>query len=352
MAETIAPTPWRTVVLTLVALTLGVSVVVLAFIWPAVASAPQNIPISITGTGEQLAVVTKQIDTASEGRLVLQGADSRADAVDLITQRETLGAIVLGEKPEVLVTSAASPVVSQLLTGLAAQLQAGVNAAAQAQAAAAGVEAPVIVVAVTDVVPLAATDERGAGLAASAFPLVIAGFLGGLLIALLVRGRSRRFVAVVAYSVLVGTALTLILQSWLGILQGGLGLNLLAVSLLVASMVSIIVGMHATLGRPGLPVAIVTIMLIANPISAATQPLQFLPEPWGAIGQLFPPGAGLTLLRDLSYFPEANSLGLSWLVLAIWAAVGLGLTALGLRARRGALAEAALDPSEDAAAIA
>ena len=342
MAETTAPTLWRTIVLTLVALTAGVSIVVLAFIWPAVVSKPQSIPVSLTGTGEQVASASKAIQASSGGRIDLQGADTRADAVDLIRHRETLGAIVLGEQPEVLVTSAGSPIVAQLLTGLAAQLQGAANAAAQAQAAAAGVTAPVIVVTVTDVVPLAASDERGAGLTASAFPLVIAGFLGGLVIALLVRGRTRRLVAVVAFSVLMGTALTLILQTWLGILQGGFGLNLVAVSLLIASMVAFIVGAHSTLGRPGLPIGVVTIMLVANPISAAAQPMQFLPPPWGEIGQLFPPGAGLTLLRDLSYFPEANSLLSSWLVLTVWTVVGLALVALGLKERRVALADPAI----------
>ncbi len=342
MAETPALTPWHTIVLTLLALTVGISIVVLAFIWPAVVSKPQSIPVSLTGTAEQIATVSKAMQASSGGRIDLQSADTRAEAVDLIQHRETLGAIVLGERPEVLVTSAGSPIVAQLLTGVAAQLQGAANAAAQAQAAAAGVEAPVILVTVTDVVPLAATDERGAGLTASAFPLVIAGFLGGLIIALLVRGRTRRLVAVVAFSVLMGTALTLILQTWLGILQGGFGLNLVAVSLLIASIVAFIVGAHSTLGRPGLPIGVVTIMLIANPISAAAQPVQFLPLPWGAIGQLFPPGAGLTLLRDLSYFPEANSLTGSWLVLAGWTVVGLALVALGLKERRVALADPAI----------
>jgi hypothetical protein len=134
--------------------------------------------------------------------------------------------------------------------------------------------------------------------------------------------------------------LTLILQSWLGILQGSFGVNLLAVSLFLASMSAFIVGMHSTLGRPGLPVAIVTIMLIANPISAAALPWQFLPEPWGLVGQWFQPGAGATLLRDLSYFPAASSIGFAWAVLGVWALASLALVAAGLRERR-ALAVAA-----------
>lgn len=330
-------TPWKSVVRFAFAFAAAVSIIALAFIWPSVTSRPQNIPVSIAGPAEQVGIVTDAIDEKAEGRLVISTVDSRDDAVAAIESRDSLGAIVLGHEPEVLVASAASPAVAQLLTGMAAQLQAIANA----QAAAAGVESPAIVVKVTDVVPLAATDERGSGIAASAFPLVIAGFIGGLLIALLVRGARQRVVAVFAFAAVAATVLALILQSWLGILQGSFGLNVLALSLLIASMTSLIVGMHSTLGRPGLPVAIVTIMLIGNPISAAAVPWQFLPAPWGLVGQWFQPGAGATLLRDLSYFPAAASLGFAWAVLAVWALLGLALVALGLRERRSAAAPAA-----------
>lgn len=329
--QTAAVTPWRTVAQLTVVATLGVSIVVLAFIWTSVTAQPQNIPVSISGPAAMVDAATAAIEDGAEGRVVLTTVDSREAAVDLIEARESLGAIVLGQAPEVLVASAASPQVAQLLTSLAGQLEAGANAQAQA---AMGAEAPHITVAVTDVVPLASTDERGQGIAASAFPLVIGGFIGGLVIALTVRGASRRVVGVAAYSVVLGTALTLILQPWLGILQGNLGVNLLAVSLFLASLSAFIVGAHSTLGRPGLPIAIVTIMLIANPISAAAVPWQFLPEPWGLVGQWFQPGAGATLLRDLSYFPEASSIGFAWAVLAVWALVSFALIAAGLRDRR------------------
>lgn len=327
-------TSWSEVVRLVFAFTAAVSVIVLAFVWPSIASQPQNIPVSVTGPTEQVALVTEAIEEQAEGRLDVSEADSRDDAVAAIESRDSLGAIVLGANPEVLIASAASPAVSQLLTLMAGQLEATANAAAQAQAAAAGVEAPAITVTVTDVVPLASSDQRGTGIAASAFPLVIAGFIGGLLIALLVRGARQRLVTVLGYSLVAGTVLGLILQPWLGILQGGFALNVVALSLFMASMTALIVGLHSTLGRPGLPVAIVTIMLIANPISAAALPWQFLPEPWGLVGQWFQPGAGATLLRDLSYFPEASSLGFAWAVLAVWSLVGLALVALGLRERR------------------
>ena len=57
--------------------------------------------------------------------------------------------------------------------------------------------------------------------------------------------------------------------------------------------------------------------------------MQFMVGPWGAIGQWLVPGASASLLRDLSYFPNAASLGFDWLVLAVWAIGGVALTVIG-----------------------
>ena len=68
----------------------------------------------------------------------------------------------------------------------------------------------------------------------------------------------------------------------------------------------------------------VLFLLFANPIASSANPTQFLPGPWGAIGQWFPPGAGNRLIRNLSYFPDTNST-LQWLILTGWTALGFAL---------------------------
>ncbi|CAN5564687.1 hypothetical protein BH09ACT4_BH09ACT4_20840 [soil metagenome] len=206
--------------------------------------------------------------------------------------------------------------------------------AAVARAAAAGIAPPTITVTVTDVVPLASTDERGVGLASAVLPLVIGGLLGGVLISIGLVGRSRRLVALAVYAVIAGFALAAILQGWLGVLQGAYLLNVTAICLALFAIGATMVGLASLLGRPGLALGVATLILFAVPLASAATPLEFLPTPWGAVGQWFPPGAGATLLRDLSYFPAADAV-FSWLVLVGWAVAGVLLALAGRALDRG-----------------
>jgi hypothetical protein len=252
--------------------------------------------------------------------------------VQNIEERDVYGAVVLGQAPEVLMASANGAVTSQIMSQIAGQLQQQVNAiVAQQTAAAQQAGAPTpnpIVVTVTDIVPLASTDESGTGLTAAAFPIVLRGMLGGILVSLLVVGAWRRLVSLTVYAVIAGARLAAIMQAWFGVLQGDYLANASAIALSLFATGSFIVGMTALIGPPGIAVGAIITLLIGNPISAAAQPLECLPGPWGAIGQWFVPGASITLLRDLSYFPEADAT-MPWLVLAAWGVVGVTLMFAG-----------------------
>lgn len=323
-------TRWGRVIGLAVAAAAVVVVILLAFLWPTVTSSVKDLPLAVAGQPAAVSAVKAQLDTAAEGAFDVTTVSGRDEAVDLIRTRDVYGAIVVGEKPEVLTASANGAAVSQLLGQLAQRIQAqaqqqadaAVQQAVAAGKAPAGTTAPTISVPVTDVVPLASTDSRGLGLAAAAFPLVLGGMLGGVLISILVAGSWRRLTAVALYGVAGGLAVTGILQGWFGILQGDFWLNTLAVGLSMFATAAFVVGMNALLGRPGIAVGAVLTVLVGNPLSAAAQPLQFIVGPWGAVGQWFVPGASVTLLRDLSYFPDAST-AFPWLVLLGWAAVGV-----------------------------
>ncbi|HWM32685.1 MAG TPA: hypothetical protein VNR36_00450 [Pseudolysinimonas sp.] len=322
--------PAARVVIVPVVLSVIVAVILLAFLWPVLTGAPRDLPVAVTGPAPVVGQLSEGIDAQAPGVFDLTTVEDRDAAVAAIEAREAYGALVLGAAPEVLVSSAASPVAAQALAGLAPTLQARLQQAAAAQAAAQGAEPPVVTVEVTDVVPLAETDERGAGLGSAVLPLTIGGLLAGVLITLGVAGRTRRIAALVVAAVLGGLVLGGILQGWLGVLQGSYLANATAIGLVLLACGAFVAGAASLLGRPGIAVGVVTLVLIAVPLASAATPVEFLPAPWGAVGQWFPPGAGATLLRDLSYFPAADALQ-PWLVLTGWAVVGLLVLGAGRR---------------------
>jgi len=67
-------------------------------------------------------------------------------------------------------------------------------------------------------------------------------------------------------------------------------------------------------------------------VSGLTSAPELLPQPWGAVGQLLPPGATGTLLRSVAFFDGAGGAVAAW-VLGAWAAGGLLLAAIAGRSR-------------------
>ncbi len=378
-------TPWARVVGIGVALSIVVGAILLAFAWPSITASAQDLPVGVVGTDEQVEQIQDAVDEHSDGAIALERFDDRDAAVSAIEQREAYGAIVLGaeatDAPEVLKATAASAQVAAVMDGLARTLQSqidtqiraqieqtlttaqeGMAAAVQAavQAALSGqaptapsestaVELPAITVVVTDIVPFDEDDANGAGLTVAMFPMLLGGMMGGIVLTLLVKGTGRRLVGVVVYSAAAGLVLSAVLHSWLGVLPAGYWLNAAALALTIAAISATITGLGGLFGAAGVPIGAVLMMLVANPISAATVPVEFLVSPWGAIGQLLPPGAAGTLLRSISYFPDAPTAHL-WLTLGCWAAAGLVLTAIDLPARRARAALEAPVPAEPAVA--
>ena len=357
-ARAVRPTRWPIAAVFGLVGSLLVAVIVMAFIWPAATSQPQNLPVGIDGPTDSVTTLHNALAEQNPSPFTLHHVDSRADAVSQIESRDLYGAILLGDDPEVLVSSAASPIAAQALRGVATQLQSQIDAGVKAglaeqlgaivgalqsgqrpqlpEGAAPGAAPQFPTVTVTDVVPLSEGDPTGAGLAASVFPLVLGGMLGGILLTLLVQGVVRRLVGLLVFGAAAGALITLVMQTWFGILQGDWLLNAAVNGLGVTATAAFVVGVAALVGPPGIAIGAVVTMFIGNPIAGATMPPQFLPEPWGAIGQGFVPGASATLLRSVMYFPEAATLT-QWLVLGAWAVGGVVLALIGHSRNRAEL---------------
>lgn len=335
-----------------------VTLVLLAFSWPTVTATARDLPIAVVGSQKQIDQITSQAPT---GLLIVRKTDNRDSAVAAIRHREVYGAVIVADRsPEVLLSSAASPAVANQLRTMAANLQINIdNQAIQAlqgqivqfrlgeesqadtfaddsagDPSDSSAQQPELTssqtpqVAVTDIAPFNSNDSTGAGIAISGLPLTIGGIVGGVFISLSIRSRRVRAFAVGVYGVVGGLALASVMQGWFGILQGNFALNALAAGLAIASTAAIINGFASLVGSPGIAIGAVLTMFIGNPISSLNQPKEFLAWHWGDIGQFFVPGASGTLLRDLSYFPDAPMTA-NWWTLIAWTAGGFALILLG-----------------------
>lgn len=368
-AETPERSSWIKVISTSLLASLIVAIVILAFTWPTKTMEAKNLPVSITGPEVTVSQFEQSLKDRGIETFELKQATSREDAEQQIKQRETYGAIVFteGAAPEVLTAPAANAAATQMLNGVATQLNAqiqqqalaaktealtqavqaggeqGAQAAAQLEQMKAEAEkASAMTVKTTAVVPLSESDSSGSGITISAFPLVIGGILGGSFSALRVNGTWRRFATASLYAVIGGALTALILSTWFGFIPGDFATLWAAFSATYLATASFIVGVSA-LAVPivGLGAGAVVTMFIGNPISGASMPSVFLPGAWGAIGQMMVPGASSTLLRSIAYFPEAATSG-QWLVLGSWIAFGLlaGVIGWALKERRPAKVEA------------
>lgn len=314
------PTSWRRAVGFGLGLAILVGVLVTAFAWPPAESAPRDIPVAIAGSAEATTQLEQQLATAMPGALEIERATDADAARQLIRDRDAYGAIVLEPTgpPRVLIASAGSPVVAQLLNGIADQLT----------EQAAGAPAP----RVEDVVPLSEDDPRGSVFTAAALPMVIGGMVIGILLSFVVAGVWRRIAGALAAAVAAGWVITLVTQAWLGALDGNPWANAGAVGLVIAAISMTMIGLVALIGPAGIGIGAVIMFLIGNSLSGVASAPEMLPTGWGTLGQLLPAGAGGTLLRSTAYFDGAAASG-PVLVLAAWLISGLVLAALGRRFR-------------------
>jgi hypothetical protein len=305
------------------------AVLLAAFAWPAVRSAPHDVPVAIAAPLPLAEQAGAALEEARPGAFALTPVADEAAARRAVLDREVYGAVVVGpEGAQVLTASAAGPAVAQTLQQVAAGLSDAL-----------GTDVPV-----EDVVPTPADDPRGAGLAAGALPLALGGLLAAALLTRTTAGVGRRFAGAAAIALGGGLALAGLLQGWLGALTGDYWATSGVIALGLGATAFALVGLHAVAGTAGLASGAAVVMLLGNPLSGAATAPEFLPGGWGQLGQLLPPGATVDALRSVAFFDGAAAAGPLW-VLAGWAAGGLALGGLAaLRSARGRRAEHAQEP--------
>lgn len=303
-----------------------------AFAWPSARIAPRDLPVGIAGPATATAPLEQRL-AERDGAFEVHRYDSAADARTAIKDRVVYGAVIVTPQgPELLTASAASPVVAGLLReAVTAQTPPGTEPR------------------VTDVVPTPAGDPRGSVLTASLFPLILAGAASGIVTTVLGLRRSRAALALVGAAALAGLAGASLADSWLGAFAGNWWAEAGILGLTVLAIGSTLAGLAALIGRAGLGLGAVLMILLGNPFSGVASAPELLPSPVGTLGQLLPPGAGGSALRSVAFF-DGGGVGAPLLVLGAWAAAGLTMTLLGGRRTRAADTRA-LTPTPEPAPV-
>ncbi|MFC0004688.1 hypothetical protein [Micromonospora siamensis] len=289
------------------------------FAAPAAHLAPRDLPVAVAGPPPVVAELAGRLAAARPGAFAVTTLPDAAAADRALRDREVYAAFVAGPDGVALHTApAASPTVAALLTEAAGQLAGGRP------------------VPVTAVVPADPDDPRGTGFAAGFLPLALTGMLAGVLLTVLVTGRVARLVGLLGYAVLAAGVGAVVLHDWLGVIPGDRLREAGVIGLFALAAAGTVAGLGALLRGPGLGLGALVVFLVGNPLSAIAAAPELLPQPWGAVGQWLPVGAGGTLLRSAAFFDGAGG-GRALAVLAGYATVGLLLVLLaGHRAVRPA----------------
>ena len=283
-----------------------VALVLALFAWPSSRLAPRDLPVGAVGSLPQ--------PPAGEGTFDLHRYASAASARHAIAEREVYGAVVrTGQGTTLLIASAASPLVAQLLE--------------QAWAPPAGSGPRVRIV---DVVPADPQDPHGSAFAASLLPLVLAGIAIGIGLGLGLAPGAAKAAALVVAAALAGLAGAGVVQGWLGVLEGSWPRNAAVLALTALAIGATVAGLGELLGLAGFLLGAGLMMIVGNPFSAVASAPELLPRPVGTIGQLLPPGAGGNALRSTAFFDGAGA-ARHVEVLAVWAVLGLAALLAGAR---------------------
>ncbi|WP_405826436.1 ABC transporter permease [Streptomyces sp. NBC_00838] len=289
-----------------------------AFAWPAARTAPHDLPVGVAGPAAATAPLQRGFER-QPGAFEVHRYDDEAAARAAIEERDVYGAVVAApEGPHLLTASAAGPAVAQLLReAVTARAPAGTQ------------------VRVTDVVATPPGDPRGGVFGASMLPLSLAGVATGALVSLLALRGVRALGTLFGAAALAGLTATALAHNWLDVLAGDWWAEAGVFGLAVLAIGATVAGLAALLGRAGIGLGALLVVLLGNPLSGVSSAPELLPESVGALGQWLPPGASGSLLRSVAYF-DGNAAATPALTLTAWAV--LGLAAVLLAARRTAAA--------------
>lgn len=313
--ETGTERPVRRLLTVLVGVPALLIVMLLYFLTPSLNSGAKDLPLAIAGPPQATNRITSALEAKAPGSFETTTYEQPDQARQAVKDRQAVGAIAVGANGITVMTAsgAGTPYV-QLLKGIGA-----------------GLEATGQHVTYEDLAPMTNEDPTGVTITSLALPLAFGGNVSAvLLITLLRKSPWLRMLGAALMSLASGLAITALLQFGFHTIDGGFWMTTGALTLGIAAISLTVIGAKDLLGYPGLGLGGFLILFISNPLSGIATGPQWLPAPWGEIGQLMPIGAAGTAMRSAVFFNGAGA-GQAVIVLTCWALAGLVMSALGTR---------------------
>lgn len=313
--ETGTERPVRRLLTVLVGVPALLIVMLLCFLTPSLNSGAKDLPLAIAGPPQATNRITSALEARAPGSFETTTYEQPDQARQAVKDRQAVGAIAVGANGITVMTAsgAGTPYV-QLLKGIGA-----------------GLEATGQHVTYEDLAPMTNEDPTGVTITSLALPLAFGGNVSAvLLITLLRKSPWLRMLGAALMSLASGLAITALLQFGFHTIDGGFWMTTGALTLGIAAISLTVIGAKDLLGYPGLGLGGFLILFISNPLSGIATGPQWLPAPWGEIGQLMPIGAAGTAMRSAVFFNGAGA-GQAVIVLTCWALAGLVMSALGAR---------------------
>ena len=266
---------------------------------------PHGLPVGIVGSPAAAAGIGSQLNRGAPSAFTITTYASPAAARTAIMHRAVYGAFDPGPPPVLMVAGAASRAVATLL-------QQTFQAAAPDQR-----------LVVRDLVPLPASDSGGAAAFSAVLSLVVTGVMGASVIYVVTRRRALavRLAALIVAAVGGGAVTALVTNVVVGAFSGQF-LAIWGVATLLVLAISLpVAACQVLLGLPGIAIGLVAFSVVGTPSSGGGTAPELLPDPWRAISQGLPPGAGVTAMRDVVYFHSYGATG-ALLTLGAYAVLG------------------------------
>lgn len=316
-------TPWGMLAGIVLALSAVVCLMLLAFLTPSYNSGPKDLPLAVAGPEAAVARVTTVLEEKQPGAFDITTYSSPENARDAVVHRDEIGAIAVGTGDDhtgvtVYTAAGAGQPYAQLLTGVGS-----------------GLEAQGQTVTYDEVAPTTDDDPNATGLSVLALPLAFGGMISaGILSFTMKRRYSLRVLGSLSFSVIAGFLVGAILQFGFGTFDANYWELSLILALGIAGTSMFVLGLESLIGYAGLGIGAVLTLFVSNPLSGIATGWQWLPSPWGMVGQYLPIGAAGNAARSVGFFDGAGATH-SVVTLIVWVLVGLSLVGLAtLKDRR------------------